>query len=440
MNARQAAHAVLNKVSSGGYADALLASVLPSVAPIDRALATEITYGALRHRSRLDWIIDSFSAIKTGKLEHAVANALRIGLYQLYLLDNIPVCAAINESVNLVKSGGPKKAGFVNAVLRKAASNKGGVVYPSLETDPLGHISVFRSNPVWLTRRWIARFGVADAEALCAANLAAPPRALRVNTLLLTRPELLDELKKNGVEAKATEFSPDGVEVTDGAIEPFDPRWHVQDQGSQLIAHLIGPRSGERLLDACAAPGGKTTHIAALMKNAGEVWAVDKDDKRRAVVNETAKRLGSSIVKTMKADAASPGLFDRLSGLFDGVLCDAPCSGLGVARRTPDIKWRRTEKDVRTLADAQKRLLKNLAGCVLPGGRLVYSVCTFEPEETDAVVEEFLKTRAGFTLEDARGFLPASCASLVDDSGRLRTYPHRHGMDGFFGARFKKKD
>lgn len=437
MTGREAALHVLDRVELGGYADAILASVLPAVGVKDRALATELTYGVLRYRARLDWIIETFSSIKTKKLEHSVLNALRLGVYQTYILDNIPVSAAINSSVGLVKTRGMKKAGFVNAVLRKAAVNKADVRFPAFEADPLLHISIVYSHPQWLVAGWIERFGAHGARELCMANLAPPPKTLRVNTLASTRPKVMDRLAASGAVCEAALFSPDGVHITSGAPAQDDPACYLQDEGSQLIAYLLAPLPGETLLDACAAPGGKTTHIAALMKNRGAICALDKDAKRLRLVNDTASRLGVTIINAIEADAAKT-LPSKAAKEFDGILCDAPCSGLGVVRRTPEIKWRRSATDIKDLVARQTLLLDNLARYVRTGGRIVYSVCSLEPAETDAVVDGFLDSHKGFVPEDAATILPRGCERLVDGRGRLRTLPHRDGMDGFFAARLRR--
>lgn len=432
MNGREAALHVLDRVELGGYADALLASVLKAVPARDRALATELTYGVLRYRARLDWIIGVFSSVKTKKLEHSVLNALRLGVYQIYILDNIPVSAAINGSVELIKPRGLKKAGFVNAVLRKAETNRADAVFPAFDTDPLRHISIVYSHPQWLVAEWIERFGADGARELCRANLAPPPKTLRVNTLAATRPDVMAALAQGGAVCEAARYSPDGVHITSGVIALDDRGFYQQDEGSQLIAYLLAPKPGETILDACAAPGGKTTHIAALMKNEGAICALDKDARRLNLVGETASRLGVTIITSIEADASRP-LPSKAVGEYDGILCDAPCSGLGVVGRTPEIKWRRGSGDIKDLAARQSALLDNLAQYVRPGGRIVYSVCSLEPMETDTVVDGFLSTHKGFVQEDAAKVLP-HCDALVNGRGRLLTLPHRDGMDGFFAA------
>lgn len=438
--ARDAAYEILNRVdAAGAYADILLEKGLEGLSDADKNLTTEIVYGVLRFRMRLDWIIDSFSSIKSKKLEHSVLNALRIGAYQLLFLTKIPASAAVNESVNLIKTGGRKKAGFVNAILRKIDAERDSIKYPDIKAEPERHISIVYSHPEWLVKRWVKRYGVDETVSLCEAGLKIPPRTIRVNTLVITRDELKKELTDAGFEVKDTLYSPDGLYVSGGLLKPKDPRYYIQDEASQIIPYLLAPKPGELILDACSAPGGKTTHIAALMRNEGRIYALDKYSARLKSVEETAKRLHIGIIYAMEADSEKPLRFKpHLSEDFDAALSDVPCSGLGVLRRSPDIKYKRKEEDIAALSKTQKRILSNLKGHVKKGGRLVYSTCTFEPEETEDIIREFLADNKDFVLENASDLLPESCKELVNNDGFLRTFPHKHGMDGFFAARLKR--
>ena len=438
--ARKAAFRVLSRVIGGdAYADILLDKELEGIKEEDRPLATELAYGVLRWTLRLDWIIDTFSSIKTRKLEHSVLNALRIGVYQLYFLTGVPARAAINESVNLIKGEGARKAGFVNAVLRRAAAKPASVVFPPLEKDPVKHISVVWSHPEWIVRRWVKRWGAEEAAALCEAGQRVPPKTLRTNTLLISRDSLALELEREGLQIERTRCSPDGLVIRGGeGADPRDPRYYIQDEASQLVSCLVSPKPGEVVLDACSAPGGKTTHMAQLMRNTGRIYALDRYAKRLKSVVETAKRLKIDIIETIEADASVYGSAPPPVPGFDAILCDAPCSGLGVLRRVPDIKLKRTEEGLKALSETQKKMLGNLSRRLKPGGRLVYSTCTFEPEETEGVVEWFLGAHPGFVVESACGYVPEECRDLVDGPGFFRTYPHRHGMDGFFAVRLKR--
>ncbi|MFQ5442430.1 MAG: 16S rRNA (cytosine(967)-C(5))-methyltransferase RsmB [Thermodesulfobacteriota bacterium] len=441
-NARKAAFNVLNRVfGADAYADIVLEREAQGLKPIDRALATELVYGVLRWWMRLDWILDAFSTIKTKKLETKVLSALRIGLYQTLFLTRIPASAAVNESVKLVRGPGGKRAGFVNALLRKASVGAHEVKFPDIEKDPVAHISIFYSHPRWMVKRWVERYGPAEAIKICRADNAVPPRCLRVNTLVRTRPVLLNELRESGFEARQTQYSPWGLVISGGGyLSPLDKRFYIQDEASQLVALLLKPRPAEAVLDACSAPGGKTTQMAAMMENSGVIYAVDKSRERLKRVKGAAGRLGAEIVKTIYGDAAEPGfLKEEGEKKFDAILLDAPCTGLGVLRRSPDIKIRRTEDDIRVLAEGQKRLLENMSGHLKEGGRIVYSVCTLEPEETEGVIRWFLACHGEFSLEGADRFFTGGLKELVDKDGFLRTLPHIHGTDGFFAARLKKR-
>lgn len=440
---REAALDILNRVFVGGaYADIVLEKEINRVKEEDRPLLTELVYGVLRWQIRLDLAIDAFSSIKTKKLEVKVLNALRIGAYQLLFLSGIPARAAVNETVNLVKAGGvggvggAKKAGFVNAVLREMDRSRDSVRYPDIKEDPVRHISLVYSHPEWMVRRWIERYGMEEALGLCQANQDIPPKTIRVNTLKTSRDKLVGELEREGCRAGKTRYSPHGIEIIEGGpLDPFDERFYIQDEASQLVSLLLCPKPGERVLDACAAPGGKTTHMASIMENKGGIYALDRHANRLKTLKDAAKRMGADIITALCADGTSGLPFK--TGSFDAILVDAPCSGLGVLRRTPDIKIKRREEEIAGLSKVQSGLLNNLGGCLKRGGRLVYSVCTLEPEETDGAVRSFLRDNEGFVIEDAADYLPPSCRDLVGGDGFLRTFPHRHSLDGFFAARMR---
>jgi 16S rRNA (cytosine967-C5)-methyltransferase len=461
-NPRYVALRVLTRVVAGdAYANILLDKELGALEGPDRGLLTELVYGVLRWQIKIDWIIDSFSRIKTKKLEHEVLNALRLGVYQLLFLTKVPPEAAVYETVELLKLDGPsregtKRFGFVNAVLKMVDSGRAGTVFPALSKEPVNYISVVFSHPPWIVERWIKRYGIKEAIELCQASLKVPPTTLRVNTLRLSRLELLKELGEEGYRVKQTLFSPDGIEVAGGEggkpppLDAADPRYYIQDEASQLVSRLLSPGPGETVLDACAGAGGKTTHIAQMMDNRGHVIAMDKHARRLKPLVSTLKRFQVGIVETVVGDAAAPlefqpSLFPEQSASptvstegFDAVLIDAPCSGLGVLRRKPDIKLKRSEGDIQGLSGLQRSILDNTSKYVKRGGRIVYSVCTFEPEETDTVVEGFLEANADFIFEDASEYLPASSRELVTTEGVLRTFPHRHGTDGFYAVRMRR--
>jgi 16S rRNA (cytosine967-C5)-methyltransferase len=434
----QAAFEVLRRVFGGGYADILLDAALDRVATESRPLVTEMVYGVLRHHARIDLVIDSVSKIKTKKMETTVLLALRLGVYRLLFLSGVPAYAAIDESVKLIKEGGVKRTGFVNAILRRVDSTGDPLKVPDMEKEGSGGVeyaSLYYSHPEWLVRRWFSRYGPEGAVRLCRANLAVPPKTIRVNTLVITKEALIRELNGLGFTAVPTDYSPAALRVSGpGRLPPGDPRYYIADEASQLVAYLLEPAPGMAVLDACAAPGGKSAQIAALMENSGALYAMDKSRGRGRVLARTLRVQRASRAFVIIADASAPLCFKALS--FDAILVDAPCTGLGVLGRSPDIKLRREESDIAGIAELQSRLLDNLCGYLKKGGRMVYSVCSLEPEETVEVVEGFLRRHPEFALVNAKDVMPPGCAPLVDENGYLRTLPHLHGTDGFFAVRF----
>ena len=402
----------------------------------------ELAYGVIRHLLTLDHIL-SFYVKESGQgVTPVIRDVLRLAAYQIGYLDKIPERAAVNEAVEAAKkSGGRGAAGFVNAVLRSILRNPGKVKYPDPKKAPFSCLSLEYSYPEWLARKWLGRLGFDEAAALMAAGNATPPLNLRANTLKTDRDALMRLLDEAGIRCSPSLYAPDGVTLETGSPITELPGYRdglfgVQDDAAQLIPLLLAPKSGDKILDACAAPGGKSAHIAALSGGEAKVVAMDIGLDKTRVLTENIRRLSASNVTPLIADAGVPLPF---KGYFDSILLDAPCSALGVIRRRPEIKYARLEKDIRRLAVLQARMLRNLALAIKPGGVLVYSVCSTEPEEGELLVESFLKEDGGFVMEDARPFLPESAGELVSEKGYMRTWPHLHGTDGFFAARLRKK-
>ena len=438
---RRLAVEILNRIDeTAAYAEPLLDTALSGTAlanPHDRGLLTELVYGTLRMRGRLDWIINQLYRGDAAALETGVRNILRTGLYQLWYTDRIPPFAAVNEAVGIAGKTSPAASGLVNALLRTALRKKDAIAWPDMAKNPGKAISVIHSHPRWLVERWLDEFGIDETIAICRANNAVPPLALRVNSLKASRDQAVAALAQEGLTVEPTAFSPDGLLLTSPAAglretTAFrDGLIRIQDEASQLIALLLSPEPGESLLDLCAGTGGKTLHMAALMKNRGRITAVDLHSARLRMLREEAERLGVTIVETRTGDATAP--VDSFRGVFDRVLLDAPCSGLGTLRRNPEIRWRLAPADIEKCSQIQRRLLRSAADCVRPGGSLVYSVCAVTPEENEIVIEDLLKDRPDFALirSTAAQGIPSA---LIDDAGLFRTFPHRHGTDGFFGA------
>ncbi len=443
---RKIALDILLRVEEGAFADLTLDAFLsdrPTLDPRDRALATELVYGSLRLRGRLDFALCRFCRKPLAKVEPRVLALLRLGAYQLLILDRIPDRAAVHETVALARREGLERAtGFINGILRALIRERANIPWPKAGTSPAAYLEQVLSLPRWLARRWLKEYGVEEAIALAEAMARPAPFTLRVNTLRLSREEYLSRLEEAGHQAVPTKYAPEGVTIVHRSESPLpggDEGWfQVQDEASMLIAHLVAPAAGDRILDACAAPGGKTTHMAALCRNSAAVLALDLHPQRVQLVAAGAARLGCRGIEARPWDATVPAPFLKAES-FDRVLVDAPCSGLGVLRRNPETRWRRNEAEITAMAVRQSAILNGLAPLVRPEGCLVYSLCTLTPEETNGVFAAFLKDHPDFVREDLRGTTPESWRELFDAEGNLWTFPHRHGgMDAFFAARFRK--
>lgn len=436
---------ILNKIESrNAYADILIEEAFKRhpLKDADKGLLTELVYGVLRWKSRIDWIIGLFSSIKPEKMERDILNILRLGAYQLLFLDKIPVSAAVNESVKLAKLRGERPGNFVNAILRAIDRGRDKITYPDQAASPITHISIKYSHPEWLVSRFIEELGIDEAIKLCQANNEPPPLAIRVNTMAISREGLFLRLSESGYKATSTSFSRTGLLLRGAGdvrgIPGFaEGLFTVQDEASQLISFILDPQPGEKILDACAAPGGKATHIAELMADTGEITALDIRPQGVKRIEDNARRLGIKSIKVMASDAAMPLNF-RL-GEFDRILLDAPCSGTGVLRRHPEGKWQKREEDIGELAKRQKALIENLSKYIKPGGVMVYSVCSAMKEEGEGVVVPFLERHPEFILEPPLAKFGVAGETLICDRGFFKVYSHTHGMDGFFAARLKRR-
>jgi 16S rRNA (cytosine967-C5)-methyltransferase len=424
------------------FGPALLAEIAPSLSPEDRALAHELFYGVLRHRSALDWRLAACSTRRWGQVALPVQTLLRLGAYQLLFLDRIPPHAAVHETVALAKvMAGEPDVGYTNAVLRALERRKSELVVPDLLNHPIDHLTAEYSHPVWLVRRWLKRFGLQRTLAMCRANNTVPPTTLRVNPLRVTRERLVEVLAKEGAITAPGRVSPQALVFKAGnpaATRAFAQGWYyVQDEAAQLVTFAVAPQPGERILDACAAPGGKSIHLAELMGDRGEIVAVDASAERLALVQENCRRMGIKSVRPLAADVSNPDETARM-GQFDRILVDAPCTGLGVLRRHPEAKWHKTEALVVRLAAKQRAILDAVAPLLKPGGVLVYSTCSTEREENEERVEAFMRTHRGWTADNLRELLPAVAAPLITPQGYLSTLGNPFDMDYFFAARLTK--
>jgi 16S rRNA (cytosine967-C5)-methyltransferase len=431
---RQAALEALFRILETGEKPKTILNDLPQLDTRDRALVMELTYGVLRHLLSLDNVLNQFLKNPQKKLNPWVRNNLRLGIYQLLHTDRLPDRAVVHEAVNLAKSyGPPQTSGFVNAILRNVIRNRQKIQNKPVKQTTAVDIAAATSHPVWLIERWIRQYGLEEAAALALSNNQIPPLCLRVNTLKTDRLKAGALLKQHGILFRNTRYSPDGIEVlSHRAFEVFPdelkPVFQPQDEASQLIACLVSPSSGERVLDACAAPGGKTTHMAQLMNNQGQIVALDWSEKRMQSLIANAQRLGIHIIKPLIANLEHRPLL----GQFDKILLDAPCTGIGVIRRNPDIKWKRQETDFAEFSQKQLILLDSVTEYLKPGGILVYSVCSTDNEEGEEVIHSFLKKHSNMVKTP----LPVKFDFV--NAMMLKTFPHQHNTDGFFAVRLRK--
>ncbi|HZR46257.1 MAG TPA: 16S rRNA (cytosine(967)-C(5))-methyltransferase RsmB [Candidatus Manganitrophaceae bacterium] len=401
----------------------------------ERALLTELVYGVFRQRGFLDWEIDRFSKVS---LHLPIRNVLRLGLYQLLFLDKIPPSAAVNTAVDLAKGAEGVAAGrLVNGLLRNILRQKANLPRPD-PADRTAFIAVTTSHPEWLVRRWIERWGEERTVALCRFNNETPPTTLRVNFLKTDRETLIKMLEKEGAEVAPTPNSPAGLYVSGVSLRSLPSyqagHFYIQDEGAQLISDLVDPRPGESILDLCAAPGGKTTHLAELMMGKGEVVATDIDPGRIASIRENLARLQTPAVSIQTIDGATaPGR------LYDRIVVDAPCTALGILRRIPEGKWRKKPALIPAFAKEQRQLLEKAAGHLKNGGRLVYATCSTEPEENEAVVEAFAADHPELKIENPAESLPAAARKYINPKGYFTTLLNSDRMDQFFAARWIRR-
>ncbi len=410
----------------------------------DRALLQTLVYGVLRWRGRLDYIISHFSSTRFDKINPKILNILRLALFQIIYLDRIPDSAAVNTAVDMAKaSGAPWVVGYVNALLRKASRKHRNVSFPDIAENAGAALAAGKSFPEWIILRWLHRYGQKNTAALCDAVNSIPPITVRTNTLRISPYELLMKLDSEAENVKQTPYSPDGITFINPTtsipgLRGFEAGWfQVQDEAAQLVSLLLDPRPGETVLDACAGLGGKTGHIAQLMKNKGAVVALDVDGGKLSQLETEMQRLGISIVSTLCCNLEN-GLAQMPPNGFDRILLDAPCSGLGVMRRNPDIKWHRSEKELAKNKTRQLRLLENLAPAVKQDGFLVYAVCSPECEENEEVIYQFLKNHGDFAIYDRYKGLPNKIRKMAITKGFFKTFPHLTQMDGFFSVRFQR--
>ena len=444
--ARTAAYQALRAVA-GNRADlptALARSRQQLADDRDRGLAAEIVAGTLRWQRSLDHLVVHFARRPAAKLDIDVLLILRLSLYQLLHLDRVPASAVVDDAVDLVRAARkPSATGFVNAVLRSTLREKHRLPFPPRpaagdRAAAIDYLGITHSHPEWLVTRWLDRHGFEAAERWVRFNNETPALTLRATRLRTTRDDLGAVLAESGVEPETTRYAPDGLVVTAGNPVRQAPhgQFVVQDEASQLVPLVVDARPGERVLDLCASPGGKTTAMAVDMNDTGQLVACDVRDRRVSLLRDTVHASGARQIRVVHVSSVGALPFTQR---FDRVLVDAPCSGLGTLRRDPDIRWRRAEAELPGLAANQGALLDRAAAVVSAGGRLVYATCSSEPEENEAVVDAFLAAHPEFQLLDLRAAGHRLAPALLDERGMLRTLPFEHGLEAFFAAAFKRR-
>lgn len=454
LSSRQLAFLTLRAVQRGAFADVALDKVLQqnSLSLPDKRLLTELVYGSIRRQRTLDTLIDQLGKKKSHQQPPDLRLILHLGLYQLRYLSHIPVSAAVNTTVELAKQNGfAGLSGVVNGLLRhyvrlvtdhgepEAEANFEASFPLTLPTDPTQRLGILHSYPDWIVANWLDQLGEFETHQLCQWMNQAPAIDLRVNSLRATVAQVEDAFQQAGIQTQRMLPLPNALRLVEasGNIQDLpgfqEGWWVVQDCSAQLVSYLVDPQPGETVIDACAAPGGKTTHLAELMANQGVVWACDKTSSRLKKLAQNRDRLHLQAIRIQTGDSRTLTQFQSQG---DRVLLDAPCSGLGTLHRHADARWRQTPDSVAQLAQLQTELLNEVATWVKPQGVLVYATCTLHPAENEHQIDRFLATHPDWRLVAPSPMSPV--ASFASDRGWCKVLPHQHHMDGFFMARLER--
>ncbi len=412
----------------------------------DKALLNEIAHGVIRWMRRLDWFLNGFYRGNYEKCLPEVRNAMRVALYQILFLNKIPYSAAVNEAVEFIKRiHGDKHAGVVNGLLRTIIRTLENLVWPTREIDEVNYLGIIQSHPNWMVKRWINRMGFDESVKLCEENNKRPVLALRVNSLKITTDEFEQYLKEKNLHYKKGNYM-DNFFTTKTMSKIYTDSlfrqgfFSIQDESAGLVSKLMDPQKNELVMDVCAAPGGKASHMSELMNNEGNIIAVEKYLSRLEVMDKNFERLGVKNVKKIHDNICDPSsieLKETLVGKADKILVDAPCSGLGVLSKKPDIKWKRALEDICNLQKLQLEILESSVKYLKAGGTIVYSTCTTEQEENFDVIEIFLSRHPEFILDDALKYVDKK---VVNRNGCIELFPHIHGVDGSFSARMVRSN
>lgn len=448
MNPRKGAYRVLSKVLyEETYSNIALNEEIKrgDYGDKDLNLLTELVYGTVEKLMTLNYGIDHFSKVPTKKMDNATRLILQLGAYQVLFLDRVPDFAIANEAGKLAKVYASRSKGFINGVLRNMIRRKEEIPWPKKEKDFIEYLSVTYSYPKWLVQELLRFYSKDFTEELFAASSKNPPLYFRVNTLKINKEQLMEYMKEQGLEVEQSPLIAEALKVrglkniTD--FKPLKEGWvHIQDLSSMLVAKSLAPKPGEVVMDLCSAPGGKTTHIAQLMDNQGTVIARDIFSHKLQLIQAHSKRLGIDMIQTQKFSGEK--LDEEYIGKADRVLVDAPCSGLGVLRRKPEIKYRLQKESLAELQKLQRTILENASKYVRPGGVLVYSTCTLHPMENQGITDKFLETHQDFMPVDLKIERKTEFQqepNLFTKAGEISVFPNKHEMDGFYIRKFQKK-
>jgi 16S rRNA (cytosine967-C5)-methyltransferase len=442
-DSRQSALIALNAVHKGAYADVALERVLSKndLSPSDRRLATELVYGSVRRMRSLDTLIDQLASKKADKQPPLLRSILHLGLYQLRYLSHIPPSAAVNTTVELAKKNGLSGlTGFVNGILRQYLRiNDTGIDPLKLPENPTEQLGILHSYPDWIIKVWLEQFGFTATEQLCVWLNRSPKLDLRVNPLLSSIEKVETALQEADINVSRVPHLPQALRIngSSGAIQNLpgfnNGWWTVQDSSAQLVSHLLAPQAGEIVVDACAAPGGKTTHIAELMGDTGTIWACDRTASRLRKLQQNTKRLQLKSIKVQVGDSRH---FEPFIDKCDRLLLDVPCSGLGTLNRHADARWRQTPESIQELSLLQSQLISQASLFVKPGGVMVYATCTLHPQENENIVETFIAQNSNWLIEPPAPDSP--CFTFAKAAGWIKVLPYQDSMDGFFMVRLRK--
>ncbi len=409
---------------------------------LDKALVTEIVYGTLKNLILIDWVLDQFIKTNRNKIKPIIEDLLRCGTYQIMFLDRVPDSAVCNESSELGRKYGHEGiVKFVNGILRNISRSKDKIKYPDKNQEKAKYLSVTYSYPTWIIDKWISEYGESFCEELLKAGNETTDLCVRINSIKTEKEKLMNILDKEDISVENGRYLEEalylkGISALEERKSFTNGYYQVQDESSMLVAHVLNPKPGDFVIDVCSAPGGKSTHIAEIMENQGSVVSRDIHPHKMQLIERNAKRLGIKIIKAEIYDALK--LDENLVKKADKVLVDAPCSGLGIVRKKPDLKYNNSPSTLKDLEKIQLEILKVSSEYVKKGGVLVYSTCTINDGENINVVERFLDLNKEFFLEDIEEFLPSMLHSETSKLGYVQLFPNVHKIDGFFIARLKR--